>query len=175
MARTQKNKATEHHLGLLKAKLSKLRAELMAPDKGAGGKGEGFDVVKSGNACVSLVGFPSVGKSTYLNKVCGTKSAESAHEFTTLTCVPGMYKYHDAKIQLLDLPGIIEGASKGKGRGKQVIAVARGSDLIVMMVDAIKGDIQKKLLTKELEDCHIRLNQKPADIYFKVEFFRNNQ
>ena len=44
MARTQKNKATEYHLGLLKAKLAKLRTELMDGGKGGGAKGEGFDV-----------------------------------------------------------------------------------------------------------------------------------
>lgn len=168
MARTQKNKATEHHLGLLKAKLSQLRKQLMAPAPGSGGKGEGFDVMKSGNASVALIGFPSVGKSSFLNSVCkGTKSDESAHEFTTLTCIPGLLQYNNAKIQILDLPGIIEGASKGKGRGKQVIAVARSCDMVFMMVDAIKGDIQKKLLTKELFDCGIRLNSKRRDIYIK--------
>ena len=46
----------------------------------------------------------------------------AAYEFTTLTTVPGVIKYKGAKIQLLDLPGIIEGAKDGKGRGKQVIA-----------------------------------------------------
>eukprot|EP00486_Rosalina_sp_Unknown_P004107 CAMPEP_0201577014 /NCGR_PEP_ID=MMETSP0190_2-20130828/23178_1 /ASSEMBLY_ACC=CAM_ASM_000263 /TAXON_ID=37353 /ORGANISM="Rosalina sp." /LENGTH=169 /DNA_ID=CAMNT_0048008571 /DNA_START=32 /DNA_END=542 /DNA_ORIENTATION=+ len=150
LARTQKNKATEYHVGLLKAKLSQLRKQLMEPGPGAGGKGEGFDVQKSGNASVALIGFPSVGKSSFLNKVCkGTKSDESAHEFTTLTCIPGLLEYNNAKIQILDLPGIIEGASKGKGRGKQVIAVARSCDMVFMMVDSIKGDIQKKLLTKD--------------------------
>ena len=47
MARTQKNKATAHHLGLLKAKLAKLRRELITPSGGGGGKGEGFDVAKT--------------------------------------------------------------------------------------------------------------------------------
>lgn len=97
----------------------------------------------------------------------GTKSAESAHEFTTLTCIPGLLTYNNAKIQILDLPGIIEGASKGKGRGKQVIAVARSCDMVLMMVDAAKGDIQKKLLCKELFDCGIRLNCAPRNIYIK--------
>lgn len=54
--------ATEYHLGLLKAKLAKYRAQLLEPSKSAGAKGEGFDVMKSGDARVALIGFPSVGK-----------------------------------------------------------------------------------------------------------------
>lgn len=44
----------------------------------------------------------------------------ASYEFTTLTCIPGVVRFHGAKIQLLDLPGIIEGAKDGKGRGRQV-------------------------------------------------------
>lgn len=44
----------------------------------------------------------------------------ASYEFTTLTCIPGIIRYRGAKIQLLDLPGIIEGAKDGKGRGRQV-------------------------------------------------------
>lgn len=62
----------------------------------------------------------SVGKSTLLTMLTGTQSEAAAYEFTTLTCIPGIINYNDAKIQLLDLPGIIEGASEGKGRGRQV-------------------------------------------------------
>ena len=73
MERTQKNKATSYHLGLLKAKLAKLKRELIEP---AGGKkggvaGEGFEVSKSGDARVGMIGFPSVGKSTLLTKLTG--------------------------------------------------------------------------------------------------------
>lgn len=72
MARTQKNKATEGHLGLLKAKLAKLKRELIEGSKGSGGAGgEGFDVAKTGDARVGLIGFPSVGKSTLLTKLTG--------------------------------------------------------------------------------------------------------
>jgi len=72
MNRTQKNKATEGHLGLLKAKLAKLKREVMEGPKGAGGGGqEGFDVKASGDARVGLIGFPSVGKSTLLTKLTG--------------------------------------------------------------------------------------------------------
>ncbi|KAK5964271.1 Developmentally-regulated GTP-binding protein 1, partial [Trichostrongylus colubriformis] len=68
------------------------------------------------------LGFPSVGKSTLLSNLAGVYSEVAAYEFTTLTTVPGVIRYKGAKIQLLDLPGIIEGAKDGKGRGKQVIA-----------------------------------------------------
>ncbi len=56
-----------------------------------------------------------MGKSTLLTALTGTKSEAAAYEFTTLTCIPGVIHYNDAKIQLLDLPGIIEGAAEGKG------------------------------------------------------------
>ena len=56
MARTQKNKATSGHLGLLKARLAKLRRELIEPKGGGGGAGEGFDVAKTGDARIGFVG-----------------------------------------------------------------------------------------------------------------------
>ncbi|OMJ25965.1 Developmentally-regulated GTP-binding protein 2 [Smittium culicis] len=179
ISRTQKNKATEYHLGLLKGKLAKYRAELLEP-KGTGPKGEGFDVLKSGDARVALIGFPSVGKSTLLGKITGTKSEAANYEFTTLTCIPGKFMYKGANIQILDLPGIIQGAAEGKGRGRQVIAVARTADLIIMMLDATKSHLQRLFitlfinnysfrpqLTKELEEVGIRLNKKIPDIYYK--------
>lgn len=169
IAKTQKNKATEYHLGLLKAKLAKYRSQLLEPAKGAGAKGEGFDVMKSGDARVALIGFPSVGKSTLLNVMTETSSESAAYEFTTLTCIPGVINYNGANIQLLDLPGIIEGAAQGKGRGKQVIAVARTADLVIIMLDASKGGIQKSLLERELETCGIRLNKRKPNIYFKLK------
>ena len=56
MARTQKNKATARHLGVLKAKLAKLRRELITPKGGGSGPGEGFDVAKTGDARIGFVG-----------------------------------------------------------------------------------------------------------------------
>lgn len=169
IARTQKNKATEYHLGLLKAKLAKYRAQLLEPVGKAGAKGEGFDVMKSGDARCALIGFPSVGKSTLLNTLTHTFSECANYEFTTLTCIPGVIEYNGANIQLLDLPGIIEGAASGKGRGRQVIAVARTADLVIMMLDATKGEVQRSLLEKELEEVGIRLNQRKPNIYFKIK------
>ncbi|GAA6005308.1 hypothetical protein JCM10207_002933 [Rhodosporidiobolus poonsookiae] len=170
MSRTQKNKATEYHLGLLKAKLARYRAELL---EGSGPKsskpGEGFDVAKAGYGRAVLIGFPSVGKSTLLSKVTNTESAAAAYAFTTLVAVPGVLDLDGAKVQLLDLPGIIEGASSGRGRGRQVVAVAKTADLVVMMLDVTKGDEQRAQLEHELEEIGIRLNRAPPDIVFKTK------
>lgn len=57
MARTQKNKATNAHLGILKAKLAKLRRELITPKGGGGVKEDGFDVAKTGDARIGFVGM----------------------------------------------------------------------------------------------------------------------
>jgi hypothetical protein len=73
MSRTQKNKATEGHLGLLKGRLARLRTQLLEPTA-SGSKGEGFAVEKYGDARVAMVGFPSVGKSTLLSALTGTES-----------------------------------------------------------------------------------------------------
>ena len=167
MERTQKNKATNSHLMRLKARLAQLRTELQeGASSGPGGPGDGFDVAKYGNGRIALLGFPSVGKSTLLSTLTGTDSEAAAYEFTTLTCIPGVIHYNDAKIQLLDLPGIIEGASKGKGRGRQVIAVCKSADLVLMVLDASKSHRHKEILTRELEACGIRLNKTFPNIAF---------
>lgn len=169
MARTQRNKNTEGHLGLLKAKLAKLRREQVDNVmRTSGGYGEGFDVMKSGDARVGLIGFPSVGKSTLLTKLTDTFSEIHEREFTTLTCIPGVIRYKGSKMQLLDLPGIIEGAKDGKGKGRQVIGVARTCNLILVVLDALKPLHHKRIIENELEGVGIRLNRNKPDIQIKV-------
>jgi len=168
MSKTQKNKATAGHLGMLKAKLAKLRRELITPkSQGGSAAQESFEVAKTGDARIGFVGFPSVGKSTLLSNLAGVYSEVAAYEFTTLTTVPGCIKYKGAKIQLLDLPGIIEGAKDGKGRGRQVIAVARTAHLIFIVLDVLKPLGHKKILENELEGFGIRMNKQPPNIIFK--------
>ena len=155
------------HLQLLKAKLAKLKAEVVAGPKGGGAKpGDGFDVTKSGDVRVGMVGFPSVGKSSLLTALTGTQSEVAAYEFTTLTCIPGTIHYRGARIQLLDMPGIIEGAKDGKGRGRQVIGTARTCDVILIVLDAAKPLTHKRLIEKELEGFGIRLNKRPPNVVF---------
>ncbi len=162
MAKTQIHKHSEHHVGLLKAKLAKLRAEVEKAGSRGGG-GAGWEVKKGGDATVVLIGLPSVGKSTILNHLTGAKSKVAAYAFTTLTVVPGMMRYNGADLQILDLPGIISGASTGKGRGKRVLSVARNADLILLVLDVFQPG-QVKLLKDELAGIGVRLDQKPPDV-----------
>ena len=161
ISKTKYNKATEGHIGKLKAKIAKLtleeekRRSSKAPTKG-------FYVKKAGNATVALVGFPSVGKSTLLNQLTGAKSEVGAYHFTTLDVVPGVMEYNHAKIQILDMPGLIKDASRGKGRGREVIAAARSADVILLVVDIFNPNMN--VLFRELYNAGIRLNQKKPDV-----------
>ena len=101
-----------------------------------------------------------------LSEVTETKSLCAAYEFTTLTCIPGNLMYNGTKIQLLDLPGIIEGAAHGKGRGKEVISVAKTADLILMVLDGGKEQVNRhrEILENELETVGLRLNKQPPNV-----------
>lgn len=165
--RTQINKATEFHIGLLKAKIARLKREMQENVHGktmhSGGENIGFDVRKTGDATVVLIGLPSVGKSTLLNSLTNAKSRVASYQFTTLTAVPGMMHYRGAKIQVLDMPGIIEGASGGKGFGKRVLSVARSADLVLIVLDVFQPH-HLSVLKKELAEAGIRLDEQPPNI-----------
>ncbi|MFA5532639.1 MAG: GTPase [Candidatus Shapirobacteria bacterium] len=160
---TPYDKSSEHHHGVLKAKLAKLKDELEGPMNKGGGGGIGYAIKHSGDASVVLVGLPSVGKSTLLNKITNAESKVGNYDFTTLGVVPGMMEYKGVKIQILDLPGIIEGAAGNKGFGRKVISVIRASDLVVLMTD-IQRVNWLNVVSQELYNAGIRLNVRPPKI-----------
>jgi small GTP-binding protein len=163
LQRTQVNKKTEHHVGLLKAKLAKLKREMEEQQSRRTGSSTGFDVKKSGDATVVLIGLPSVGKSTLLNRITNAKSKVASYQFTTLDVVPGVMDYKGARIQVLDLPGIIKGASTGKGLGKRVLSVARSADLVLFIIDVFQPEA-RGILETELESIGIRVDKKPPNV-----------
>ena len=165
--KTQINKATEHHVGLLKAKMARLKREMEEGTQkrtlSTGGGSSGFDIRKGGDATVILIGLPSVGKSTLLNRLTNARSRVDSYQFTTLTAIPGMMDYRGSKIQILDMPGIIEGAASGKGLGKKVLSIARSADLVLVVLDVFQPH-HLTVIKKELFGIGIRIDQKPPDV-----------
>ena len=82
-----------------------------------------------------------------------------------------MFTYRGAKIQVLDLPGIIEGAKDGKGRGRQVIAAACTCNVILIVLDALKSLTHKNIIERELYGFGIRVRFNNQ--IFKIYFLRN--
>jgi len=156
------NKATQHAFGVMKAQLAKLKGTV-EKRAGVGKSDSGWFVKKTGDGTVVLLGFPSVGKSTLLNALTGAKSKVAAYQFTTLTVVPGVMVYNKAKIQILDVPGIVSGAASGSGRGKEVLAMVRNSDLILILIDALNPEHYQAILD-EVYETGVRINQRAPDV-----------
>jgi ribosome-interacting GTPase 1 len=146
ISRTQVNKATERHLGVLKARRARLQDELEVKSLRKSGGGTGYTVRKDGDATVVLLGLPSVGKSTLLNHLTNSNSKVGAYDFTTLTVIPGMLHHNSARIQILDIPGIIRGASRGRGLGKRILSTTRSADLIILLIDVFNPKVREVLL-----------------------------
>ncbi|SNZ05204.1 hypothetical protein SAMN06269185_0798 [Natronoarchaeum philippinense] len=161
IASTPYNKSTEGHIGRLKSKLAE-KKEKLEQQSSAGG-GEGYHVEKHGDATVALVGFPSVGKSTLLNALTNAESETGSYEFTTLDVNPGMLPLNGANIQMLDVPGLIEGAASGRGGGQEVLSVVRAADLVIFVLSAFEID-QYERLNEELYKNKIRVDQEPPRV-----------
>src|SRR4030042_389185 len=162
---TPYHKGTERHIGILRARIARLKDKQLDQETKSkkGGGGGGYAIKKEGNASVVLIGPPSVGKSTLLNKLTNANSKVAPYAFTTVSVIPGMMNFKDAKIQILDVPGLIEGAEEGKGRGREVLSVARGSDLLIIMTEVGKIDALERI-SKALLRNGIRTNQEKPKV-----------
>ena len=113
---------------------------------------------------MALVGFPSVGKSSLISRLTDAESNIGDFAFTTLTCIPGLMEHRGAKIQILDLPGLIKGAAEGKGRGREILNVIRSTDMVLYVVDPFQKS-HFEILDQELWKSGMRLNQQPPQVF----------
>ena len=117
-------------------------------------------------ADVGLVGFPNAGKSTFLSVVSNARPEIANYEFTTLTPNLGVADIDDGSILIADIPGLIEGASEGKGLGDQFLRHVERTAVLLHMIDVYSDDPAEKYqaIRRELEKYSESLAERPEII-----------
>lgn len=156
-----KHKGTEKLRLQIKRRLAELRRELEKQRQQRKGGGYSLAVKKEGAAQIVLVGLPNVGKSELLRALTGVDVESADYPFTTTEPVPAMMNYKDVQIQLVEVPGLLEGAALGKGMGPQLLAVIRNADAIAIVIDLSEDPIkQMEILLREFERAGIKVNKR---------------
>ena len=167
-----KHKGVENHLRMAKQKLKRLKATQEKLKQAKKGSGERWLVPKGEDAQIVIIGGVNSGKSSVLNHLAGSDSAAKigAYPFTTVKPEVGSTTARGARIQLVELPAVVDGSVRGEMSGKLVLAGIRNADCVVITIDLSKDPIEQlELILKELSIGRIRLNcPKPAVTVEKV-------
>jgi small GTP-binding protein len=101
-------------------------------------------VRREGVAQIALVGPPNAGKSSLLQALSDIQIKTGDYAFTTTRPVPSVTYIHDCRVQLVEIPGLIEGAAEDRGGGKALLGVLRGADAMVLChaADAPLGELE---------------------------------
>lgn len=114
-------------------------------------------------ADVGLVGFPNAGKSTFLSVVSNARPEIADYAFTTLTPNLGVAQVDDGSILIADIPGLIEGASEGKGLGDDFLRHVERTAVLLHLIDAYSNDVAQsyKTIRSELKKYNPALTKRP--------------
>ena len=141
-------------------------------EKGEPGEELTVDLELKMLADVGLVGLPNAGKSTLLSRISNAHPEIANYPFTTLTPNLGVVDVADSSMLVADIPGLIEGASKGKGLGDEFLRHIERTKLLLHLIDAYDEDSvgSYKTIQKELADYTVNLSRRPQIVVInKVE------
>ena len=155
-----KHKGVEKHLVMAKTKLKKLKALQEKRRQQKKGGGERWLIPKGDDAQIAIIGMVNSGKSSLLNEIAQSEAAKvGAYPFTTVKPEVGSATAKGARLQLVELPALVNGSVKGEMSGKLVLAGIRNADCIVITIDLSTDPVdQFKTIMKELNIGRIRLN-----------------
>ncbi len=163
-----RHKGAERMVADYRKKLAKLKAELakrreQERARRSGGSEEGA-VRKEGAGQVCFVGVANSGKSALINAVTNADLTVADYPLSTPSPTPAMMPFEDIKIQLVEIPGLFEGATD-TSIGRQSLTIARNTDCIALVVD-LSQDIewQMRIVLGELDKARIRLNREPTAV-----------
>ncbi len=124
------------------------------------GSGYSINVKKEGVGQIAVIGPPNTGKSSLINSITNAELTTGNYEFTTTKPEVATMDFQGAMVQLVEVPALIEGSSKGKANGTQLLSVIRNADAIVAVIEEEKAQQQLNLLLKETKEANIKLNEK---------------
>jgi ribosome-interacting GTPase 1 len=156
-----KHKGVEKHLAMAKTKLKKLKAKQEKIKQVKKGTGERWLVPKGEDAQIAIIGTVNSGKSSVLNEIAQSDSAAKvgAYPFTTVKPEVGSTTARGARLQLVELPALVDGSVKGEMSGKLVLAGIRNADCVIITLDLSQDPVNQFLLIlKELNIGRIRVN-----------------
>jgi small GTP-binding protein len=155
-----KHKGVENHLRMAKGKLKRLKAQQEKLKQAKKGSGEKWLVPKGEDAQIVIIGNVNSGKSSILNEIARSEAAKvGSYPFTTVKPEVGSITAKGARLQLVELPAIVEGSTSGEMSGKLVLAGIRNGDCVVITIDLSHDPIKQiKLILEELKKGKIRLN-----------------
>ncbi len=152
-------------------KISLLRKEIEKKKKQEKKKGSApsIAVKKEGIGQIVLVGLPNSGKSWLLNKLTGVDVEIAPYPFTTKKPVVGMMDFQGSKVQLVEVPALVKGSSKGKANGLRLLSIVRNADAVVLLARSRR---EEQVLLHELGNVKIFLNEKKPAIEVQLSKFK---
>ena len=155
-----KHKGVEKHLAMAKTKLKKLKALQEKKKQQKKGGGERWLIPKGDDAQIAIIGTVNSGKSSLLNEIAQSEAAKvGSYPFTTVKPEVGSITAKGARLQLVELPALVNGSANGEMSGKLVLAGIRNADCIIIAIDLSTDPIEQlKTVLKETNIGRIRLN-----------------
>jgi hypothetical protein len=145
-----KHKGTDKLRAELRRKISQLRDESLR--KTGGKRSQLFDLDKTGAGQVVLVGFPNVGKSRIVRSLTQARPEVGEYPYTTRLPIPGMMKYENIQIQLVDIPSILDESARA-----WLMNIVRNADALLLVVDLTDDpETQAEILLEELHKFKVR-------------------